>query len=171
MLDSRLCSPHDWSDRVVTSSASSLWREHRSHPPQRDNQFVYKHQHRAREALRKEDGVAEFLLSNDVGWGRLSDRSAPCMSSGSLTVPFRSLTTTIDKSHLPPPDVIKIDIEGGEIGMLEGSRDVLSRCRPILLIELHGTNEPVDAIFREQKYSAYVLGESRPVAQALGMLS
>jgi FkbM family methyltransferase len=117
-------------------------------------------------ALGKEDGVAEFLTSDDVGWGRLSDHGAPGMSSGSLTVQVRSLTTAIQDHQLPSPDAIKVDIEGGEIGMLEGSRDVLSRCRPLLLIELHGTNEPVDAILREQKYSAYVLGESRPVAQA-----
>jgi FkbM family methyltransferase len=118
------------------------------------------------EALGTEDGVAEFLLFDDVGWGRLSDSGAPGLSSGSLTIPVRSLTTAIDEHHLPSPDVIKVDIEGGEIGMLEGSRNVLSRCRPVLLIELHGTNEPVDAILREQKYSAYLLGESRPMAQA-----
>jgi FkbM family methyltransferase len=54
-----------------------------------------------------------------------------------------ALSTAVREHNLPLPELIKIDIEGGEIEMLEGSREVLGKCRPILLIELHGTNEAV----------------------------
>lgn len=33
------------------------------------------------------------------------------------------------------PDVVKIDVEGNELGVLEGGRGVLSRTRPLLILE------------------------------------
>jgi hypothetical protein len=81
---------------------------------------------------------------------------------------FEPLPATIEaiEHNLPLPTLIKIDIEGGEIEMLEGSRDVLGKCRRILLFELHGTNEAVDRTLREVWYRSYVLGESRSMVQA-----
>lgn len=39
--------------------------------------------------------------------------------------------------RLPPPDVIKIDVEGAEVAILPGLRPVLEASRPLLLLELH----------------------------------
>ena len=36
---------------------------------------------------------------------------------------------------LPDPHYVKIDVEGAEIGVLEGARDLLARARPILSVE------------------------------------
>jgi FkbM family methyltransferase len=51
--------------------------------------------------------------------------------------------TTVDadrsRLQLPPPDFIKIDIEGMELNALEGMEGTLSACSPDLYIELHGT--------------------------------
>lgn len=48
-------------------------------------------------------------------------------------------TTTVDKvvaDHLLSPGFIKIDVEGGEYLVLEGSMKTLAQCRPIILLEL-----------------------------------
>ena len=38
----------------------------------------------------------------------------------------------------PPPQVVKMDIEGGEVLALPGMRRVLTEARPLMLMELHG---------------------------------
>ena len=51
-----------------------------------------------------------------------------------LLVPVVSL----DSLKLPPPDVIKMDIEGGESDALRGARTLLVEYKPIIVLALHG---------------------------------
>jgi FkbM family methyltransferase len=118
------------------------------------------------DALGKEDGEAEFLVSEDVSWGRLSRDNVPALNKTRLRVQVRSLGSVIREHKLPSPDVIKVNIEGGETGMLEGSAEVLKQCRPILLIGLCGTNRPVERLLCENGYSSYALGSNVPIVQA-----
>jgi hypothetical protein len=37
-----------------------------------------------------------------------------------------------------PPDVMKIDVEGGELAVLRGARRVLASARPIIFLATHG---------------------------------
>lgn len=57
-----------------------------------------------------------------------------------LLVPAVSL----DSLSLPPPNLLKIDIEGGESEALKGSKHLILAHRPIVLVALHG---PEHAIF------------------------
>ena len=41
---------------------------------------------------------------------------------------------------LPTPDVVKIDVEGAEIAVLEGMRETIDRHRPAIICELHDTH-------------------------------
>jgi FkbM family methyltransferase len=44
---------------------------------------------------------------------------------------------TIDSLGLPPPDVMKIDVEGAEILLVNGAADTIRTHRPILFMSLH----------------------------------
>jgi hypothetical protein len=55
-----------------------------------------------------------------------------------LTVPGVSLDDFVYHQGNPPPGVVKMDIEGGEVLALSGMLRVLSEARPLLLMELHG---------------------------------
>ena len=43
------------------------------------------------------------------------------------------------QTHGLAPEVIKIDVEGGEMGVLEGARGVLSAHRPLVVLSVHPT--------------------------------
>jgi len=49
-----------------------------------------------------------------------------------------TLDDDIQKMSLPPPDFIKLDIEGAELDALAGARNTLLRHKPQVFVELHG---------------------------------
>lgn len=66
-------------------------------------------------------------------------------------------TVTLDslvESGFPPPDMIKVDVEGAESLVLAGAMGVLRKYRPVLLVELHNPDEDVavGAVFAELGY-------------------
>jgi len=70
---------------------------------------------------------------NDVGFA-IFDESSESRSGALINV------TTLDEMilrGLPVPSVVKIDVEGAEQAVLMGARDLLSRHRPILMLEFH----------------------------------
>jgi hypothetical protein len=68
-------------------------------------------------------------------------------------VPTISLDSFIE-TH-PLPDVVKLDIEGAEGMALRGARQMLSRTRPVFLIEFHGPEcvRAVDEVLSDFGYS------------------
>ena len=58
--------------------------------------------------------------------------------NGRITVPGLALDAFVYDENHPTPDIIKMDIEGGEGRALAGMPRILAEKRPILLIELHG---------------------------------
>jgi len=51
-------------------------------------------------------------------------------------------TLSIDSMHIKDVSIVKIDTEGCEAEILSGCVDTLTRCRPILLIEVHDHMNP-----------------------------
>jgi len=56
-------------------------------------------------------------------------------------VEVHTLDSCIKKRDLPKPDLIKIDIEGMEYNALLGMAETLSKYKPLLYIEIHGSDE------------------------------
>ena len=54
-----------------------------------------------------------------------------------MTVRTVTLDTLIDRGEVPPPDVVKIDVEGAEALVLKGFLGALQKYKPILFIEIH----------------------------------
>jgi len=87
--------------------------------------------------------VVKAAVTKHVGVAQFSDDRPSVMNS--LVAPGQSermvevKTTTLDweAKRYPPPDLIKIDVEGAEIDVLQGAVELIKRNRPILLVEIH----------------------------------
>ncbi|MCS4194415.1 FkbM family methyltransferase [Salinibacter ruber] len=53
-------------------------------------------------------------------------------------VEARTIDSLLSNDTIPPPDVVKIDVEGAEKLVLTGAKDMISTQLPLLLVEVHG---------------------------------
>ncbi len=119
------------------------------------------------EALGATDGREAFVVSAESTLSRLAIHGASIRNKVSeIQVTVRRLDGLVAERRLPKPDVMKIDVEGAEAGVLTGAAGTLRAARPILVIELHGTNEVVSKILHELDYTACVVGHEVPMTQA-----
>lgn len=120
------------------------------------------------EAVGSDDGYASFTVSDFPTTGKLSSVRGlhDTARVGQITIRMRRLDSLIAELGVPKPDLIKMDVEGAEVDVLAGATDVLTLVRPLLLIELHGTNEAVSRRLDSLNYSLYVLGSKASVIEA-----
>jgi FkbM family methyltransferase len=85
-------------------------------------------------AIGRSEGVAAFSPGPASTMGRLSqDANAP------LSVRTVSLDAFVFSSAMPPPNVIKCDIEGGEYDALLGASTLLAKYHPTIFLATHGS--------------------------------
>lgn len=81
-----------------------------------------------------------FLVGPSGGMGK-ADGSAgrnDVAYAEAIEVEGLSLDAFVFERGNPPPQVIKVDIEGGEVLALPGMARLLDEIRPLLMLELHG---------------------------------
>ena len=90
-------------------------------------------------AVTQASGPVRFQVHASGGMGK-ADGSAgrDDQYQSEVTVPGISLDEFVYGQGNPPPQVVKMDIEGGEVMALPGMRRVLAEARPLMLVELHG---------------------------------
>jgi len=81
-----------------------------------------------------------FLVGPSNGMGKVSGSAGrqEVIYEHSLTVPGLSLDDYVYEQGHPAPNVVKMDIEGGEVLALPGMRRILENAHPLMLLELHG---------------------------------
>ena len=84
-------------------------------------------------------GSIDFVRANiedspDLGLGRIG---APLPGQSAIRV--RSVALDDFAQEVALPDVVKCDVEGAELAVLEGARSLLNRQKPILVCETHAT--------------------------------
>lgn len=71
------------------------------------------------------------------------------------TVDVATLPLDILLAHYPPPNVVKMDVEGAEVEVLKGMSQILEKVRPILYCEVNETNrEQFLEILKAFEYTA-----------------
>ena len=79
------------------------------------------------------DGTATFEMGPNPSTGHLTSDS-----QDKLSVRTIALDRLIALGQIPPPNVIKCDIEGGEYEALRGATEILSRYAPTIFLATHG---------------------------------
>jgi len=97
------------------------------------------------EALSDHDGTVEFLESADLvetsSGSHLAAATVPLAAATyegflPVKVPCMRADSLVASGEVPPA-VMKIDVEGAELLVLEGAGELLRRYHPLLLIEVH----------------------------------
>lgn len=89
-------------------------------------------------AVGRAAGVATLHLAVHPGGAVLASAGAPPDAAGTIEVPVVVLDELVETGALPPPDLVKIDVEGAEEDVLAGLRRTIERHHPALLIEVDG---------------------------------
>jgi FkbM family methyltransferase len=91
-------------------------------------------------ALGHIDGPALLKVMPDSSMGKLADSSfqADATAIGEIPVTVRQIDSLLQSRKVPPPDVVKIDVEGSEINVLRGALEMLRISRPTIFLEAHG---------------------------------
>jgi len=85
--------------------------------------------------------VQEVALSDRRGTRYLDDSAgssqARLAADGSHAVECRTLDELVESGIIPPPDLIKIDVEGAELSVLLGGEATIRTRKPVLFVATH----------------------------------
>jgi FkbM family methyltransferase len=83
-------------------------------------------------AVGESDGeIAFFINKKQSGYSSIV-RPTNCAEAFEMTVPLKKLDSLISSNNI---DIIKIDVEGAELGVVRGGDRLIARCRPLVMFE------------------------------------
>jgi FkbM family methyltransferase len=114
-------------------------------------------------AVSEHSGEAAFDRGASSAMGHLTE-------SGGIAVKVVALDEMVAAGELPPPDFMKVDVEGAEYAALKGAQDLLKKYRPVLFLDTHQreAHRPTIALLQELGYDFMILdGKSLPETKEL----
>jgi FkbM family methyltransferase len=121
-------------------------------------------------AVTQSTGPVRFLVHASGGMGKAAGSAGRAdRYQSEISVPGISLDEFVYGQDNPPPQVVKMDIEGGEVLALPGMRRVLAEARPLMLMELHGPESSRAAweTLTAAGYTIYWMRRGCPVVPSL----
>jgi FkbM family methyltransferase len=99
--------------------------------------------------------VCDAAVSDEPGTLRMTEGASPSEFHADPAGRWEIRATTLDgwlsESGAPPPDVVKIDVEGSDDAVLRGGADAFAKYRPLIYLALHGE--------RQRRESALLLAD------------
>lgn len=124
-------------------------------------------------AVTEKVGQTEFLTHSSGAMGKTEGSAGRDSAYNQrLRVPALTLDHFFFGQGHPPPQVVKMDIEGGEGLALAGMTRLLSQTRPVLLIELHGEQaaHQVWELLTAHAYRLHHMGKGNPQVKSANQL-
>jgi FkbM family methyltransferase len=122
------------------------------------------------EAVADRSGESSLFLAEWAGGAALAGSDPPPDARGTMRVRTITIDDLVYRGEIPPPDVVKIDVEGAEYEVLLGMHRVIGEYHPILLLEFDArTRAGVDAkiakcsaLLEGMGYTTTILADSYP---------
>jgi len=92
-------------------------------------------------AVSDQTGKSELLLASYAGGAVLKDAGVPPDFSGSTFVETSTIDDFLKLQDIRPPDVVKIDVEGAELHVLNGMVETLRKWSPKFIIEVDDSSK------------------------------
>lgn len=113
-------------------------------------------------AATAQTGDTELIVVRDSLWTRLASVGEHHLEVDRHVVPGVAL----DDLPAPAPDLVKIDVEGGELEVLAGMRRLLAEVQPVIVCEMHDTNDAFCEAMSAAGYEVFNLDGPEPIAEA-----
>lgn len=124
------------------------------------------------QALSSSTGTAEMFVSPWSAFHSLNVEGASKQANhgpeaGQIEVQTVTLDEFVEREGVRAPDLLKVDVEGAELIVLEGGGETLRTVQPLLLCELHDTHAAYEQLVREIGYRLRVIdADSQDLADA-----
>jgi FkbM family methyltransferase len=116
-------------------------------------------------AVAATSGSGRLQVVDDQSWSKLIDYGEHPFTESVIDVELVAIDDLVLTGLLPPPAVVKIDVEGAEIAVLEGMRVTIERYRPAIICELHDTHAEFVALMHSHGYRLINLEGTIPVQE------
>ena len=116
-------------------------------------------------AVAAHSGRGRLQVVDDQSWSKLAEYGEHPYTERVIEVELVAIDDLVAGGVLPPPAMVKIDVEGAEIAVLEGMRDTIERHRPAIVCELHDTHAEFVATMTAHGYRLINLEGTIPVQE------
>jgi FkbM family methyltransferase len=114
-------------------------------------------------AVSDRSGVGQLQVVDDQSWSKLAEYGEHPNTEKVMDVELVSIDQLIADGAIRPPTVVKIDVEGAELAVLEGMRSTIAAYQPAIICELHDTHAEFVEFARSCGYRLINLEGTIPV--------
>lgn len=116
-------------------------------------------------AVAASSGRGRLQVVDDQSWSKLENYGEHPYTERVIDVDLVAIDDLVAAGELRPPTVVKIDVEGAELAVLEGMRSTIDAYRPAIICELHDTHAGFVTAMRAHGYRLINLEGTIPVTQ------
>jgi FkbM family methyltransferase len=117
-------------------------------------------------AVSAHSGRGRLQVVDDQSWSKLEEYGSHPYTEEVIDVELVAIDDLVAAGDVRPPTVVKIDVEGAELAVLDGMRSTIAAHQPAIICELHDTHREFLAMVDELGYRAINLSGAVPVLEA-----